>query len=264
MSTIYKLNERKIFKHSHEINLAIYDLNAIALDIFYILISQIKNEDIELNQYVVSITDLERVMLQSGNKSRINRDSLRLAVLDLMDKKIEVNMGKIELYAQWFENIIINREEGYIVAKVSDTLKEHLLDLDKYVKGDLISFLRLKSRYSKILYVLFCKDLNMKTNTYTLSDLFDILNVPESLKKVYSNFKNRALESSIKEINEKTNLNVNFEQIKFGRSVEAIRFDLKEKKSNTAVEKKSPNDSVGDWLEQHKVEIIEDAEIIEY
>lgn len=257
MSLIYKLNDRRIFKHSHELNLAIYDLNTIALDIFYILISQIKNEDTEFNQYVISITDLEKVMLETGNKTRINRTTLREAVLNLMDKKIEVNIGKIEFYAQWFETITINRAEGYIVAKISDSLKDHLLDLDKYVKGDLLSFLRLRSKYSKILYILLCKDLNMKTTTLTLNDLYERLSVPDSLKKVYSNFKNRALKSSIEEINEKTNLNVSFEQIKFGRSIEAIKFNLSETK------KKEKEDSVDNWLEQNKQkEEIIDVEVV--
>lgn len=254
MDTIYKLNDRKVFKHSHVLTFAINNLNTVASDIFYILISQIKNEDLIFNKYKISITELEKVMSNNGNKTRINRQTLHEAAKALMNKQIEVFTDKEDLYAHWFETIIVNREKGFIEVKISDTLKDHLLKLEKYVKGDLHSFLKLRSSYSKVLYVMLCKDLNMKTNSYTLTELYEILGVSDSLKKIYSNFKNRALQTSIDEINEKTDLTVNYEQIKMGRTIDSIKFNIKKKRVKKDQGSASGVNALEDWLQESETE----------
>ena len=52
--------------------------------------------------------------------------------------------------------------------------------------------------------------------------------IPKSYS-VYGNFKKKALEPSIKEINEKTDLQITYEEVKKGRKVESIKFYIKSK-----------------------------------
>ena len=90
---ITELNKRKIFKHSHELNVCTNNLSALALDIFYTIISQIKNEDTEFNLYKVKITDLEEALNTKEKEERpyqLNRKSLESACEILMNQKVRL------------------------------------------------------------------------------------------------------------------------------------------------------------------------------
>jgi len=227
-----ELNNRNIFKHSHSINFSKHTLSSLSLDIFYTIISQIKNEDKSLNEYVISIKDLEKRIKGEHYEKRFNRKNLTKAADELMSQKIKIMNNTEEIQFHWFDKAIVNKEEHFIYLKMNEDLKEHLLNLEKYVKGDLRSFLSLRSKYSKRIYTIACQYLKMKKVTIKLSDLHDSLELKETFINKYSNFKTRVLEQAKKDINELTDIEMSYKEIKTGRSITEIEFLFLKKDKN--------------------------------
>ena len=87
---------------------------------------------------------------------------------------------------------------------------------------------QLESKYSVRLLELVLQYQNTKTHerTVTMEELRRCLSVPDGAYKKMVNFKSRVLDSSIKEINEKTAYKVEYENVKDGRKVVGFKFKL--------------------------------------
>ena len=103
---------------------------------------------------------------------------------------------------------------------------------------------QLKSVYSSRLYELLIQWRSTgKTPIINLEDFRAQLGVEENQYKLMSDFKKRVLDLAINDINEKTDIKVNYQQHKKGRSISGFSFTFKQKKtSNQPVEnKRDPN-----------------------
>lgn len=124
-------------------------------------------------------------------------------------------------------------DEGYISVCFPDEVLIMLKVFDennpftKYKKEDV---LLLRGEYSIDLYHLAKKYEGMSTFKMTLEDYKRELGLPKSYDRI-NNLKSRALEPAIKEINEKTDINITYENIKRGRTVTGIKFTVKAKPS---------------------------------
>ena len=103
---------------------------------------------------------------------------------------------------------------------------------------------QLKSVYSSRLYELLIQWRSTeKTPIINLEDFRAQLGIEENQYKLMSDFKKRVLDLAINDINEKTDIKVNYQQHKKGRSISGFSFTFKQKKtSNQPVEnKRDPN-----------------------
>ncbi|MCL1948068.1 MAG: replication initiation protein [Chitinivibrionia bacterium] len=97
-----------------------------------------------------------------------------------------------------------------------------------FTKVHLINVMKLRSGYSMRIYeiLMHIKNLNIYKNGYTLSirDLYFLLGIDKNIQyKLYGDFKELLLRCR-KEIREKTGLSFDFEEIKDGKKVDAIKF----------------------------------------
>lgn len=232
-----KLNNRKIFKHSNELNVCTLNLSSLAYDIFYIIIAQIKQEDTELNTHKIKISDLEKIIKESlNNKSyRLDKQLLIGACDLLLEQKVKfVNKDSYDSFT-WFNRISFNK--NIITLELSPYLKQYLISVkSQYTMGDLNSFLRLKSVYSKRIYAMACQIKSMKNCSYSLDFLNKVLNTPISISNKYSSFKQRVLEQAKKDINMLTDLNIEYTEIKNGKAVESIKLTIEEKEVINKIE----------------------------
>ena len=122
-------------------------------------------------------------------------------------------------------------EDGYISVCFPDEVLIMLKAFDasnpftKYKKENV---LLLKGEYSIDLYHIAKKYEGMSTFQMTLEDYKLELGLPKSYNRI-NNLKARALEPAIKEINEKTDINIPYENIKRGRTVIGLKFTVKPK-----------------------------------
>ena len=106
-------------------------------------------------------------------------------------------------------------------------LKEH------YTRYELIYTLRFRCKYSIRLYELVKSvhfhDLAPYTVRYSVEDLAGLIGAERY--RQYKDFKSRALSPAVQEINEYSDKDLTFEEIKTGRKVTAIEFTISTKDS---------------------------------
>lgn len=136
-------------------------------------------------------------------------------------------------------------EDGYISVCFPDEVLIMLKAFDasnpftKYKKENV---LLLKGEYSIDLYHIAKRYEGMTTFQMTLEDYKLELGLPKSYNRI-NNLKARALEPAIDEINEKTDINIVYENVKRGRTVTGLKFTVKPKAKSkkTLEEKRDPH-----------------------
>lgn len=133
-------------------------------------------------------------------------------------------------YANGYVSMYFTDEVIHLL-KVFDSLNPYT----KYLKEDILS---LKLTYSIDLYHLAKKHQAMGGFTMSLDDYRKELGTPKSYARI-NNLKDNAVDAPINEINENTDINLSYENIKRGRQVVGFKFTVKSKpKPKQALESK--------------------------
>jgi len=224
------LNFSNDIRISNELNEARYCFGVMALDILHVFLANIKKDDKEFHSYNITISDLEKRMGR-----RLNRDSLKKAANELSTASITFKNHDSSF--TWFEKFIVNSSEGFIEAKFSNDLTDHLLQLkNKFTLGYFDVLSHLKSGYSKRIYLLMCQYGGMKERTLSVEELNSILSTPKSFQNSFGNFKLKILEPAISDIKKLTALQISIQEIKHGRFVAHLTFMVNgSKKKNSTV-----------------------------
>lgn len=126
-----------------------------------------------------------------------------------------------------------------IRARFDPGLKEHYLNLQShFTQYSLMEFLMLPSTYSQRLFEVLKSWSSLPESVISLADLFEMLDVPVSLRANFKDFRRRVLEKAHKDITKQTGLRYEWEPIKKGRAVASIRFTFGAR-SSQASEKKN-------------------------
>ena len=123
-------------------------------------------------------------------------------------------------YANGYVSMYFTDEVIHLL-KVFDSLNPYT----KYLKEDILS---LKLTYSIDLYHLAKKYQGMGGFTMSLDDYRKELGTPKSYARI-NNLKDNAVDAPINEINENTDINLSYENIKRGRQVVGFKFTVKNK-----------------------------------
>ena len=209
-----------------------YTLTKEEQNFIYLMISQINKNDTKFTEYQIHIKELESVELTKKNYQRY-----REFADNLMKKTIRIEDEKRILNANWFASIEYIKDTGYIRATISEKLKPYLLQLKtEFTQAKLPTLLQFNSKYSSRLYLLLKTDFDRqkkhKQNLFVVYDTDDLktrFELPKSYLQIYQNFKKKFLISSVEEINEKTDLQVNYFERKTGRKITSIEFCISHK-----------------------------------
>ncbi len=119
------------------------------IDLILTLLTEIKEDDKDFQDYVFTLKDLE---FKSSNKWHSKQ--LKDTVKGLMSKPIEIqkNTNKWEII-NWFS--YFKYDNGIITCRFDKRLKPYLLDIKKlFLISDLRMILPIRSSYSKRIYLL--------------------------------------------------------------------------------------------------------------
>ncbi len=131
-------------------------------------------------------------------------------------------------------------KKGRLEAIFNDIMQGSLLELKgQFTKYNLIDYLTLPTTYSQRIFEILKSWNNRQEVTITLESLHKTLNTPETSRKNFAEFRRYILEKSHKSIIEKTDLYFEWEPIKNGRAVVAIRFIFSKKRALSVAQKKS-------------------------
>jgi plasmid replication initiation protein len=119
----------------------------------------------------------------------------------------------------------IKYRKGRVEAEFNPKMSELLLQLRQFfTEYNLMEYLTLSSIYSQRLFEILKSWSSLPEKILPVSELHMLLDTPASFRSDFRQFRIYVLEKTHKDIHEKTSLHFEWEPVKAGRSVEAIRF----------------------------------------
>jgi plasmid replication initiation protein len=174
---------------------------------------------------------------ECGIKLNSAYKQIEIASRKLIDRSFSYtnDRGK-KVYSNWVIDAVY--EDAGISLRFTSIVLVMLKILDKYnpytrYKKDVV--LRLKKDYSIDFYHLAKKNQAKNGFELTLDEMFIEFGLPDSYRDL-RNLKRRVLKNALDEINEVTDISIEYTPIKKGRSVVGFKFTVKEKPKPKAIE----------------------------
>ena len=190
------------------------------------IVSQIKKDDEDFKVYRISVTDF--IAFSGLEKSDLYYHRIVEMAKSLVQRSLGIKNKEDKGFKvfPWFYLIEYKWGEGAIEVQLHPKLKPYLLQLkEQYTAITLEYALLLRSSYSHRIYDLLKQYQDIGKRIILLSVLREMLEIDNKYQK-YKDFRVWILETSKKEINEKTDISFDFNPIKKGRKVDAIHFTI--------------------------------------
>ncbi|MBJ8025074.1 replication initiation protein [Bacillus cereus] len=216
-----KIRENNIVSKSNTLIEANSRLNLVEQKMLLCLASNIEPNDRDFKTYTFPIKQFHDLLGLNGSTKYTELSKI---TKELLSKVIEIRAGEELIQVSWLSSAIYNRNKGTIDMRFDPLLKPFLLELSsKFTSYRLANVVKLKSTYAIRIYELLKQYEDLKERTISLENLRYYLDAMDVYPN-YANFKQRVLKPSQKELNQKTDISVEFEEIKLGRKVQKIRF----------------------------------------
>lgn len=222
LNPTHQKNEMVVI-HNHLIR-GSYKYSLAELRFILSVASMIKADDTEFITYQLGAKDFAE-LIDSRHKDEYSR--IKKLGTDLMSKPIILENQKESEFSisSWFKKF--SYKKGTIYCSFHDDLKPYLLQLrGHFTKVSLENFLKMKSRYAMLLYWV---AKSWETRGYfemTVEDFKILLGVKTKAYDRYNNLKNKVIEVAVNEINRLTTMKIEYEEIKDGRKVDRLRFNI--------------------------------------
>jgi len=158
---------------------------------------------------------------------------LKIAAKNLIDQKLLI--PSTNTWINWFGSVSAPEGEGKIILQFSVAIKPYLFAIE----GNFTSYtqkhtLRFKGSYSHRIYEFLRQWLSFGYKEFSIVELKDRLELNNEYERI-DNLKDRVINPAIEEINQYSDLRVNYTQRKTGRSVThfCFTFGLKEVEKTT-------------------------------
>lgn len=237
--------KQDLIKQSHELNSASYKLSSLAMDIIFVMITQVDKNDHDFKLYEISLRELE---LKLGK--RVNTPYLKKAVKEVMSNPLGTKSDDGSfVYISWASVFKYNATTRKISFRFDSELKPFLLEIkEKFVLSHLKEISSLQSEYAKRIYNLLKQWENKGVYKISVEALQEILQVPKSLI-MYSNFKLKVLNIALEQINKNTSIKIEMKEQKTLRKVTSLIFNIS--KNNKIESKKNIKEEksfIDKWL----------------
>lgn len=219
-----------------------------------VMVSMIEPSDDDFKDYEISIRDFHKLL---GLEGREHYTEMKNMMQSLLSKVVEIPTEKGWTMTHWVSTATYIKGEGKLQLRFAAELKPYLLQLkNAFTSYKLNAILPLKSVYSIRLYELLKKWQQVQKWSCTVEELRGKLGALNKSYDVYGNFKNRVLDPSVTDLNNQTDLLIEFNEVKKGRKVVQIEFIIKrnpKSKLGTPADVPPPADFEADLL---RVELI--------
>lgn len=225
-----ELSDKLLVQKSHILSsLWVSDLNLVDFKILDVYLGRINSHNLENRTVVFKKGELENIL----NVNRIKTKELKVRLKRLMSPVTIVDPEKsTERFTMinLFEKATAEQDDNGIwkvSLTCSESAQKYIFNIEElgYFKYKLKNIVKLRSRYSYLLFLLIEQSSFKKEWSIKVDDLKRYLNCQD--EESYSEFKrfnDLILKKSWKEINKETDMIFNYETIKNGRVVESIKF----------------------------------------
>jgi hypothetical protein len=214
------MNKQLVIKSNALIE-ASYRLSSIEQKIILTLATKIKKDDKEFREYYFNLRSMANFL---GLNSNSDYDYLREVTRNLLSKVIEIKTEDALLQTHWLESVKYFDNNSTVELRFNPELKPFLLQLKKnFTKYQLKYAIQLKSKFSIRIYELLKQYEGIGSRLLSLEDLREYLGIRADEYSLYGDFKRKVLKVAQKELNAKTDISFNFEEIKTGRKVTDLK-----------------------------------------
>ncbi|MBU0941634.1 MAG: replication initiation protein [Bacteroidetes bacterium] len=190
------------------------------------MVGGIEPQDEDFKDYLISLKSFSEMLGLAGSTKYTE---IKEIMKSLMEKTVEIpseNGGWI--LTHWVSSAEYVNGEGIIKLSFSPKLKPYLLQLkNQFTSYRLSNVLSLNSTYSIRLYELMKKWQHLGKWENSVEELKLKFGVTKESYQRYNHFKTRVILRAVEEVNEKTDLFIDFKEIKKGRGVDRIEFTIR-------------------------------------
>ena len=214
----------KVVKANEIIQKARFDLGILEQKTFCYAVSKIRPDDEPNKEYTFSINDYCDVCGINRNSGKTNEE-VKQALQKLRNKSFWLkDENGDEILIGWLAKARVSPRSGKIKIKFDEDMQKYLMGLfDNFTQYSLLCILPMRSAYSIRLYEILKRHSGLKEKEFETEDLKARLCAP------YINFKDfrrKALEVAVREINLYTDIEVNWEPVQKGKKIVGVHFDI--------------------------------------
>jgi plasmid replication initiation protein len=188
------------------------------------MIARIQPDDEDFKEYRINVKEFADFLGIDNNSAYREFDKITTAI---MTRVLILEESDGPLKVGWVSSAKYIVKEGAVLLCFDPKLKPYLLKLKgNFTSSRLEMLLSFKSQYTTRMYNLLKQYEYLKEREIELELLREILGIRKDQYTLYSNFKKDILESTQKELISKADLHFEFDEIKHGRRVGAIRFRI--------------------------------------
>lgn len=194
------------------------------------LISKIKPDDMNFTEQVFSIAEFCRYC-GMGETSGKNYSDIKDSIGKLLSRFVWVMRDDgSETSLRWIDKATMNKRSGLIRLKLDEDLRPYLLLLtEHYTLFEMRYTLAMKSRYSIRLYELLKSYAHKENVVFEMDELKRLLDAENY--KLNGHFKQKVLDIAMRDINEYTDMSVEYSFQKTGRQFSHVRFCISRKEA---------------------------------
>ncbi|SKB74142.1 Initiator Replication protein [Acetoanaerobium noterae] len=223
--------KNNLVKKANTLIEARYKLSLLEQKLILYSSTKIDDNNDRFNTITININEfLEEIKSESNRLSEFKE-----IAIGLMEKQIYIDKGEVDrkgnkkfVIMNWLSSIEY-KGDAIFELEFSEKLIPYMLKLkEQYTIYEINNILYLENKYSIRFYEILKKDEKISTSIFELSKLKDMIgcdNYPD-----YKDFNRYVLKKVIEEINEYTDLQVEYETIRKGRKIDSIKFLIKNKK----------------------------------
>lgn len=216
-------------KHNDLIQKARYSLSEVEIKIVSNLISMIRTDDAEFQQYHIDINQLQKL-----TNTNIKDNSYYIDIAKSLMSKPFVIDNKVFNWVTYAEH---ETNSSILKFEIHRNLKPYLLGLQKnFTQYNITNIMMLKSGYVIRLYEFIITEYtqymnynkNAKSYTFDLDidEIKELFEIPNSQK--YADIKRHIIDKAQKQFKERTNIKFTYEEYKIGRAVKRLKITVKD------------------------------------
>ena len=260
MGTDIKELDNPVLKMSNRLIEGRYNLTPVEQKVLIAMAAVISKNTKEFDKVKIRVKDLiDFCEIEETNGYKL----VKSATKQLLKRTLEIQYANGDWFGtHWLQSAYYKHKDAVIEYEIDKNLKDEFLNLYKaYLATPAKLLIKFDNRYTPRLYNLLKKMIKVKDFEYEIEYFCDRFMLPESYRNKHTHFEKKFMKVCVDEINDKSDIFVEYKYIKEGRSYTNIHFSVTLKKNDNIEEKvevkylQSSSDNNDDKLydEQQKI-----------
>ncbi|MDZ7896943.1 MAG: replication initiation protein [Arcicella sp.] len=235
-NTVLKNQSVKLVRKSNNLVEGKYRFDIWEMRVFTKMLTMILPSDEDFKEYRIYLKEVIEDFNIAADKQSYRL--LKEGAIKLMKKEIKIIRDTDEGEKEFLTHIAVGLDSftsktqgSYVDISFHPKMKPFLLQLQtQFLMYDVRNILQLQSSYSVRIYELLKQYEKIGRRTFSIDDLKETLAVMDKYP-LYANFKQRIIMKAQEDLEAFTDIRFTFEEIKKGRSIHSIVFNIKSNKS---------------------------------